>query len=152
MNKDNYSEMLFNRDKRLIDKIKELEEKNKTFEDYNKDLNNQLDKLEEENKRLKEDYDILDKFDDKNINDYKKLEEENKKLKSKIDKAIKYIGSITDVKVRYFNYREFEKQGLHISNEELRKRVKEQKLEGQYIEIDRNDILKILKGEENESN
>lgn len=84
------------------------------------------------------------------LNRSEELEEENKKLKLKLDKAIEYIGSITDVKVRYFNYREFEKQGLHISNEELRKRVKEQKLEGQYIEIDRDDILKILKGEEND--
>lgn len=31
-----------------IDREKELEKKNKTFEEYNKDLNNKLDKLEEE--------------------------------------------------------------------------------------------------------
>lgn len=32
----------------ISNKLKELEEKNKTFEDCNKDLNNQLDKLEED--------------------------------------------------------------------------------------------------------
>jgi predicted nucleic acid-binding Zn-ribbon protein len=38
-----------NRDKMYLEKeIKELEEKNKTFEDYNKDLNRQIDKLEED--------------------------------------------------------------------------------------------------------
>jgi len=31
----NYSEMLFNRDKRLIDKIKELEEENKQLKELN---------------------------------------------------------------------------------------------------------------------
>lgn len=31
----------------ISNELKELEEKNKTFEDYNKDLNRQLDKLEE---------------------------------------------------------------------------------------------------------
>lgn len=76
-----------------------------------------------------------------------RLEEENKKLKKIINKALKYIGSINDVKVRYFDYRNFEKESLHISHEELKKRIKEQHLEGHFIEIDRNDILKILKGE-----
>jgi cell division protein FtsB len=32
----------------MSDYIKELKEKNKTFEDYNKDLNRQIDKLQEE--------------------------------------------------------------------------------------------------------
>ena len=55
-----------------------LEEKNKTFEDYNKDLNNQLDKLEEENRILKE----LNVCVGCNNNlDYK----------SRIDKAIKLL-------------------------------------------------------------
>ena len=82
---------------------------------------------------------------DKEVN---RLFKENKKLKSRINKALKYIGSITDVKVRYFDYRNFEKESLHISHEELKRRIKEQHLEGHFIEIDRNDILKILKGEE----
>jgi peptidoglycan hydrolase CwlO-like protein len=60
----------------LIDKlqnqIKELEEKNNTFEDYNKDLNRQIDKLEED----------LDA--EKSINSY---------LSRRILKAIEYINN-----------------------------------------------------------
>ncbi len=70
--------------RQLQQRIEELEEKNKTFEDYNKDLNNQLDKLQEENKQYKE-Y-------------IKKLKETNKNLiflkntySKSINKALKFI-------------------------------------------------------------
>jgi hypothetical protein len=82
----NYSEMLFNRDKRLIDKIKELEE---------------------ENKKLNE----LVQF---NV-------ETTSKLTKRIDKAIEYIND--DLK----DYQTISSGSA-------------------------NDLLKILKGEENDKN
>lgn len=119
-----------------LDYLKELEEKNKKLKDELelKDFNyTTFRHLEESNDILKE--------------ELKETEEEVDKLEDRINKAIEYIASITDVKLRYFNYSKFEKTGMNISNEELRKRVKEQKLEGFYIEVDREELLKILKGE-----
>ena len=94
--------------------------------------------LENRIKELKEDYDILDRFDDKNIDDYKKLEEENKKLKESIVNIIKdesYLQLRINKAIEYI-----EEHSLNFNGES------EQDL---YIEEVKN-LYKILKGEEND--
>ena len=94
--------------------------------------------LENRIKELKEDYDILDRFDDKNIDDYKKLEEENKKLKESIVNIIKdesYLQLRINKAIEYI-----EEHSLNFNGEcEIDLEVEEVK-----------DLYKILKGEEND--
>lgn len=71
----NYSEMLFNRDKRLLDKIKELEEENKRLSKNQRYYKNGVFSLEYDKETMS---DMIDDY------------------KSRIDKAIAYIEKSID--------------------------------------------------------
>lgn len=82
------------------------------------------------------------------IYENEKLQQENKQLQERMDKAIEYIKSIKMVNCRLFDYNRFLKEHL-ISLEELRKKVEEDgTLEGHFVEVNKDKLLEILKGEE----
>ena len=77
------------------------------------------------------------------------LDDEITERDTRIDKAIEYIESIDEVEVRFLQRDKI--YDLGIREYDIKKYLKKHKdLEGQYIKLNREKILDILKGEDND--